>query len=369
MNPRHNVIRVHVRRKPDRENLQLWYTDPLTGDDVTRSAGTSDRMKAERAAAAWETELVIRGTPTDLSWEQFRVRYEDEHLSGKARRTAEQFGTAADQLERAIGRPRHLSAIDAAVLSQVVAEWRRWRLAETTIHGYLSHLRVALRWAARLGFISRAPVVPMPKLPRRLMRGRPLFPGEYRRIIRATRGVVGSQWRCWVRFQRGLWLSGLRLGEAVQLSWDIGHVQVDLDSGRRPRLRFRAEGQKARRDELAPITPDFARWLRRTPHDARHGPVLPLRSTKGGSPIVSLKRIGRVLSDVGRAAGVVVNDQGKHASAHDFRRSFGTRWVTKVRPLTLKALMRHKSIETTLRYYVDQDADDVADELWEHPTF
>jgi hypothetical protein len=26
--------------------------------------------------------------------------------------------------------------------------------------------------------------------------------------------------------------------------------------------------------------------------------------------------------------------------------------------------MRHKSIDTTLKYFVDQDADDVADELW-----
>jgi hypothetical protein len=26
--------------------------------------------------------------------------------------------------------------------------------------------------------------------------------------------------------------------------------------------------------------------------------------------------------------------------------------------------MRHQSIETTLKYYVEQDADDVADELW-----
>lgn len=356
--------RVHVRRKPDRDNWQLFYTDPLTGDDVTRSARTADRMEAERAAAAWEAELASRGTPADLSWEQFRVRYEDEHLAGKAPRTGEQFGTAADQFERAVGKPRHLEAIDAAVLSQVVSDWRHWRLAETTIHGYLGHLRAAFRWAARLGFIPRAPTFPMPKLPRRLMRGRPILPAEYRRIIRATRAVAGARWRDWVRFQRGLWLGGLRLGEAVQLSWDAGHVRVDLDGARRPRLIFRAEGQKARRDELAPITPEFARWLARTPRADRRGLVLPLRSTKGGSAIVSLKRIGRVLSDIGRAAGVQVNDKGKHASTHDFRRSFGTRWAAKVKPLTLKALMRHRSIETTLRYYVDQDADDVADELW-----
>ena len=43
---------------------------------------------------------------------------------------------------------------------------------------------------------------------------------------------------------------------------------------------------------------------------------------------------------------------------------FGTRWASRVKPATLQLLMRHKSIETTLKYYVDQDADDVADELW-----
>ena len=35
-----------------------------------------------------------------------------------------------------------------------------------------------------------------------------------------------------------------------------------------------------------------------------------------------------------------------------------------MKPLALKRLMRHVAIETTLRYYVDQDADDVAEELW-----
>ena len=33
-------------------------------------------------------------------------------------------------------------------------------------------------------------------------------------------------------------------------------------------------------------------------------------------------------------------------------------------PVALKRVMRHKDIQTTLRYYVDQDVDDVANELW-----
>ena len=71
------------------------------------------------------------------------------------------------------------------------------------------------------------------------------------------------------------------------------------------------------------------------------------------------------MSEVGDKAGVVVNRaEGKYASVHDLRRSFGTRWAARVKPATLQLLMRHRSIETTLKYYVAQDADEVADELW-----
>lgn len=33
-------------------------------------------------------------------------------------------------------------------------------------------------------------------------------------------------------------------------------------------------------------------------------------------------------------------------------------------PAMLKTLMRHASVETTMKYYVDQQADDVAAQLW-----
>jgi integrase len=80
---------------------------------------------------------------------------------------------------------------------------------------------------------------------------------------------------------------------------------------------------------------------------------------------MTAKRVCRIISDIGRKAGVVVNKaENKFATAHDLRRSFGTRWASRVKPATLQLLMRHQSIETTLKYYVEQDADDVADELW-----
>jgi hypothetical protein len=59
-----------------------------------------------------------------------------------------------------------------------------------------------------------------------------------------------------------------------------------------------------------------------------------------------------------------VNGEGKPASCHDFRRSFGTRWAKRVMPAVLQQLMRHASVETTLTYYVALDTDELADELW-----
>ena len=60
--------------------------------------------------------------------------------------------------------------------------------------------------------------------------------------------------------------------------------------------------------------------------------------------------------------GVFDEDDLRHR-ADDLRRSFGTRWASRVKPARLPLLMRHKSIETTMKYYVCQNSDDVADEL------
>lgn len=357
------MIQVHCRRKRGRP-LQLYYVDPLTQREVSRSSGTSDIRQAERAAADWQRELNARGEPGKLSWDEFVCRHEDERIPTLSSGARSAVQAAFGHLERTVGHPAFLRAVDAAVLSQMTAKWRREGMVDSTIGAYLGHLRAAFGWAVRIGLLEKCPRFQMPKLSGRLMRGRAITIGEARQIARATRGVV-QPWRPWVRFQRCLWLSGLRLHEAIRLSWDAGPVQVQLTGGKFPQLRFLAAGHKARRDQLAPITPEFARWLQRVPVDQRHGPVVPLPSEARKKRIVSVKRVGRVLSEIGRAAGVVTDaDTGQHATAHDYRRAFGTRWAQKVRPVTLKALMRHKTIQTTLKYYVDLDADDVAEELW-----
>ena len=70
------------------------------------------------------------------------------------------------------------------------------------------------------------------------------------------------------------------------------------------------------------------------------------------------------MSAIGKAAGIVTDEaEGRHATCHDLRRSFGDRWARKVMPADLKELMRHKSIETTMKYYVGRNVDDISARL------
>jgi integrase len=196
-------------------------------------------------------------------------------------------------------------------------------------------------------------------------KGRALSQAEFDAMLAATKQVRRRDPGVWTRYLYGLWLSGLRLEESLILSWDReAPFCVDL-MGRRPVFRIQAKAQKARRSEVTPLTPDFATWLSEVPEDERHGLVFKLPSLMDDTPL-NLDRVGKVISDIGRKAGVVVNrESGKTASAHDLRRSFGTRWAKRVMPAVLQRLMRHANVATTMRYYVDLEAGEVADDLWD----
>lgn len=102
----------------------------------------------------------------------------------------------------------------------------------------------------------------------------------------------------------------------------------------------------------------------RTPSNERDRYVFKLEGIRTSEQMTSA-RSGRVISEIGKKADVVVSKaEEKYASARGLRRSFGTRWALRVKPATLQLLMLHKSIETTMKYYVCQDSDDIADELW-----
>ena len=95
-------------------------------------------------------------------------------------------------------------------------------------------------------------------------------------------------------------------------------------------MRIYAEAEKGHQDRILPITPDFVEFLQKTPLADRHGTLFPIVAGPTGVPMTAA-RVGRVISDIGKRAKIVVNKaEGKFASAHDLRRSFGTRWAKRV---------------------------------------
>lgn len=367
--------RVHVIRKPGRTFLYLRYRDPVTGREHARSAATKDTREAERAAARWERELRDSRElgPGAVLWTEFRERYETEVLSAHSAGTDSKASTALASIE-AFAKPHRLADLTSSQIAQWVAFLRDGTRQETTIAGYVRTLAAALRWAQSVNLLTAVPSLPKIRSGKRksIMKGRPITEAELEQYVAAVPLVP----RCvdhpapWQRLIRGLWLSGLRLGEALKLSWDRPDgMLVDL-SGRRPMMRVHSEDEKGRSDRLLPITPDFAAFLEATattPSGKRKGLVFPLpKEKKRNGDTWSISRVSEILGDIGAASGVIVNDRtGKTVSAHDLRRSFGFRWSRLVMPPILMELMRHEDISTTMQFYVGLNAESTADTVWE----
>ena len=385
------VINVILVKRPDSNKYYARWIDPVSLRERRKSTKTNIKRDAERFALRLEKEL-NEGTyfeQTNTDWSDFRQRYETEVVTALAERTAGKIGTVFNHVER-IANPKQVINLDANAISKIVKQLRNEGQEEITIKNNMGHLKAALNWAEEMSLISRAPKVPKFKRARaeKAMRGRPLCLEEFERMLDAVPKVIrikGESKACkqrraevidsWKFYLHGLWYSGLRLSESLDLYWDR-EDKLSLDFSRKhPMMRIRAESEKGNKDRLLPIVPEFARFLESVPEDERTGPVFdPLAERKHLDRMTSTA-ISKKVAEIGELANVVVGDKGnidketgerkpRYASAHDLRRSFGERWSQKVMPQALMQLMRHESMETTLKYYVGRNADKVADAIW-----
>jgi len=354
-----------------RKHLVLRWVEPETGLVRQKSAKTSSRRQAERAAAKLEADLQA-GRPVSVfrtTWEEFRERFEAEKLSGLATQSAATYQSSLNILERLM-RPYLLKDITAGRVSTFQAKLRSEGLRESSIASYSRHLKAALNWAVEIGLLVVAPRISMPKRAKgsKMMKGRPITARECVLMLKAVESVVGQKAApSWRYYLKGMWWSGLRLSESLQLYWDrADRLCVDL-TGKRPMLRISAEFEKGHQNRLHPITPEFAMLLSKTPKDKRSGAVFDPLGYRGTRPRADW--VSKVVAAIGKKAGVVVNVHAhgqkiKYSTVHDLRRSFGERWAGRLLPQQLKELMRHESIETTLRYYVGSDAARAAEQIW-----
>ncbi len=195
----------------------------------------------------------------------------------------------------------------------------------------------------------------------------PLTPEEFNRLLEQVSEpfMKPVQVDGWKHPLLGLWWSGLRLEESLNLWWDrLDRISIDLTSGR-PLLRIPADREKGHRDRLYPVATEFSEMILSTPESERRGPFFTVLTKEGKPHSRSHHQVGKIMADMGRSAGIVVKvhqktEEKEFASAHDLRRSFGERWAKRVETPFLQKMMRHSAIGTTLRYYSSRDAADAA---------
>ena len=240
-------IKVYILQRKGRRNYVMRYLNPDDGRWVERSAGTRIRRDAERAAGTWEAELRSGQfkQPSKATFDEFVDEYCLHHLGGKKASTQQSYLSSFNVFVRKMN-VKCVADIDSKKLAAFATRLRESGSRPATIARHLRHLKAALNWAAKYGYLTQPVQVDIDNS-QTDMRGRPITAEEFERMLTAVPKIVGEQAADSYRFfLRGLWESGLRIGEAVQLRWDgqqPGAMVVDMD-GRRPMLRIPASAEK-----------------------------------------------------------------------------------------------------------------------------
>ena len=237
-----------------------------------------------------------------------------------------------------------------------------------TVNSTVTAVMTFVRFCHRRGWIESIP--PVEKLDvKEVMRGRPVTGEEFERMLDATPVVVGEGVApSWQFALRVLWESGFRIGDLMDFSWDDDRRIHPVWSTRQEECSTISipSTQKNGRHQVIPMLPGLERLLRSVPECECSGWVvnpLPVelkgRTGRCVGDRLTKERVSRIICEIGRKAGVVVQQDDeetgrrlKYASAHDLRRGCAARLINAgVSAETLKVVMRHRDFATTERHY------------------
>lgn len=369
-------INTYLMHRPGR-CIEVQWRDPTTRKLKTRSTGCTTDKEAIKFQLALEAELNAReGAAGSLTeFEYATERYKNEVMVTRAEKTQGNWNATKNKVLLIID-PKYVNGIKDTQIGDFTAALYKQSLAALTVKRHLSYLRTFLKWCKRKRMILTVPDFDLPKRVNK-MKGRPITTEEFERMLAVVPDLFPAElvpgWRFLLNL---LWYSGMRLNEALTITWNRSDFCINLDAGV-VRLKIEANAQKSTKAELCPVAPDFSEWLlAEVPPKARRGRVVKASLYLDGTPL-RLDTASNKIQEIGELAGVIVEEKPgrlrklksgktkrgpkrvKFASAHDFRRSFGKRWRRKVKSDVLKALMRHASITTTEQFYDDETAEEV----------
>jgi integrase len=385
---------------PSGRPIQLRYYCPIEGKEIRISTGTRDHEEALVQLRRLEAKLTL-GLPArveangislgpNMEWEDFREQYRTLHLDSLRDKSAQSSESRLDVCAEII-KPKTISDIFnnhklqilQAALKRGECSRRNKPRSPNTVDAYMATMLAAFNWAFEQGWLEEQPRFrkrKQAKSPK--MKGRPLTEEEFKLLLDSVELVVGSTAKeSWTHLIRGLWQSGLRLDEIMNVSWDIPNtITPEWPKGKFPILKIPAAMQKNDTEEDIPLLPWFEALLLETPAEGRTGWVFnPISlQTKIGRRMrhgrFDAEWIGKVISRIGKKAGIEVKPEVKETgaptkfvSAHDLRRSFGQRLLEAgVPPLVISRVLRHSSWETTKAFYVPGNVQKDAEVLRRH---
>ena len=378
--------KVRIAR-PAKRPFQIRYRDPETASEIRLSVGSRSEADAKRLKSEIEAKLLLgleaktakKVKGPSMAWSDFREEYSTLQLTSLGKKSAQDAESRLDIAERIV-KPRQLRdmangetlhRLQSELLSG--AESRHChRRSPFTVRSYMAAIMAAINWAAYQGWLKEVPKLRKVKVAKlKHMKGRPITTEEFERMLDKVESVTGQGAAAsWEYTLRGLWESALRLNELLHVSWDIsGTIQPVWKKGRLPVLQIPHTMQKNATEDSIPLLPGFESLLLETPAAERSGWVFRpmslqgLRGRSAKTERLAVDWVKRILSRIGKAAGVVVEPENRHtgravkyASAHDLRRSCAERLLdARVPPLTIARVLRHESWETTRRHYAPGD--------------
>lgn len=335
-------IRVRVV-ETTRDGVLFKWTDAAGAAKQETYEGRETRNKIEEARL--EIEDRINQTGSRLRWSKFWERYERRWL----RKLSDESQSKPQSVNRkftAMLKTQGLGDVECAELSSdLVQELREVMeddgLASASIDSNMATLWAALNWGADMGLLPR---LHRPRKRRTKedaevqskAKGRPLTLEEIERMIDKIRtnpqiGEIKGRpvfvrrpdenAEQVVKAIHAMRLLGLRLDDCHRLRWDVSDTDHYLKLDTRTPCVCLCSEQKSGREQELPLIPDDVTWLRDLPRVDTY--VCRLSGSKGLHKTPN--RLGRIIANAGRAAGVVVKATGgkggkpKYASAHDFR--------------------------------------------------